>query len=259
MKTISSFQNFVFVSLAAIAFWTPAARALEFTLTPSIRSYPTSGSVEAQVREEYLIWDQRQDAKWKFGFVQPRAMIGAHGLAEAGLNFNPVSFLELGAAYSTVSRYYNTRPFDCDAVVCKGILARHRYTARLVGGHEFDSFSLLGMLTYHRIRLSTADASKPLLDESEVLLGAPGSDTVESQSLMLGAQREGCLLGVYVKKARMLESRAENESQYLIIRHKLQDFSVAAGVGRYASDFHDPGFSAVASATWTWGQSISLF
>ncbi len=259
MKIISRIQNTVLATLTAFSVWLPTARALEYTLTPSIRSYPTSGSVEAQVRDEYLIWDQREDAKWKFGFVQPRAMVGAHGLVEAGLNFNPISFLELGAAYSTVSRYYNTRPFDCDAVVCKGILARHRYTVRLVGGHDFDSFSLLGMLTYNRIRLSTADASKPLMDESEVLLGMPGSDTVESQSLMLGAQRAGCMLGVYAKKARMLESRAENNSQYLIFRHKLQDFSVTGGIGRYASDYHDPGFSAIAAATWTWGHSISLF
>jgi hypothetical protein len=235
------------------------ARALEYSLTPSIRSYPTSGSVELLVREEYRIWDQREEAKWKFGFVQPRVLLGAHGAAEVGLNFYPISFLELGAGYGTVSRFYKTKPFDCDVNVCRGVVQRHRFTARLVGGHEFSSFGLIGMAAYHRIRISNADASKPLVDEAEVLLGMPGSDTVEGASLMLGAQREGCMLGVYAKRARMLDARTENEAQYLIYRQKLENFSVAGGLGRYASDFHNPGFSAVASMTWAWGESISLF
>lgn len=233
--------------------------ALDYSLMPSVRSYPTSGSIEAQVRDEVLLWDRRQEANWKFGFLQHRLLVAAHGAVEGGLNFYPISFLELGASYSLTSRFYKTKPFDCEAVVCKGIVQRYRLTARLAGEHPFESFKLIGLATFHRVRLATADNSKPFVDEAEVLLAAPGSDAVESQSLLIGAQRDRRTLCLYAKKARMMETRDENNSQYIVYRQKLNQFSFAGGVGRYESDHHDPGFSAIASATWAWGESISLF
>jgi len=226
---------------------------------PIARSYPTSGSIEVQARDEILLWDQRDQAKWRFGFIQPRLLVAAHGVLEGGLYLYPVSILELGTSYSTVSRFYKTKPFDCDANVCGGIVQRHRFTSRLALAQEFSSFRLLELASYHRVRVSSGDNSKPLVDESEVLLAQPGGDTVEASSLMVGAQKGDQVLGVYVKKGRMLDSRMENESQYLMYKQKLRDFSVAAAVGRYASDFHEPGLSVIASMVWNWGESISLF
>lgn len=235
------------------------ASALEISVVPQARSYPTSGTIELQSRHEILIWDRREEAKWKFGFLQPRAVVGAQGLMEAGLNFYPISILELGAAYSLTSRFYKVKPFDCDANVCGGQVRRHRYTARLALAHQLASFNLIGLLTFHRIRLSHSDNSKPLVDESEVLLAMPGSDAVESSSVMLAGEREGRMLGFYAKKARMMEADLQSESQYLIYRQKMDGISMAAGVGRYASDFHNPGLSILASVAWTWGESLSLF
>lgn len=233
--------------------------ALEYSVVPSARSYPTSGSIEAQVRDEVLLWDQRQDTGWKFGFLQPRLMVGAHGVAEGSLSLFPISFLELGASYSLTSRFYKTRPFDCDAVICNGLVQRRRLTARLAGEVQFESFKLSGLATFHRVALSTGDSTKPFVDELEVILAAPGSDTVESQSLLVAAHRDDKMLGLYAKKARMMQTRNENNSQYIIYRQKLQNLSAAVGVGRYASDYHEPGFSAVASISWAWGESISFF
>lgn len=236
------------------------AQALDLSVTPIGRSYPTSGTIEIQARDEYLLWDQRSDAKWKFGFVQPRLNLAAHGLWEGTLSLFPVSILELGASFGGTSRYYNTKPFDCDANVCKGFLQRQKSFARLALAQEISSFQLLGIAAYHRIRFATADNSKPFVDESEVLSGHPGSDTAECVSLMVGAQQDGRTVGVYARKARMLDSQAENQSQYLMYRQKQQDgWIYTLGLGRYASDFHEPGFSAIASASWSWGESISLF
>ncbi len=235
------------------------AFGLEINLMPQARTYPTSGSAELNARHEFILWDQRSDAKWKYGFVQPKVAVATHGLAEAGLNFYPISILELGAAYSTTSRYYKTKPFDCDAYVCQGVVQRHRTTVRLVGGKEFETFKLMALATYHRIRLSNADNSKPMVDEVEVLAAMPGSDTLESTSLMLGASREEKTLALYFKKGRMLDAKTENDAQYVIYRQKMDGYTLQGGVGRYASDFHDPGFSAIAGATWTWGESQSLF
>jgi hypothetical protein len=235
------------------------ALAMDLSLMPIARSYPTSGSIEAQARDEILLWDQRDQAKWRFGFLQPRLLVAAHGVLEGGLYLYPVSILELGASYSTTSRFYKTKPFDCDANVCGGIVQRHRFSSRLALAQDLSTFRLLEMVAYHRTRISSGDNSKPLVDESEVLLAQPGSDTVESTSFMLAGQKDDRVAGVYMKKGRMLDSHAENESQYLMLKQKLQNFSVAGAVGRYASDYHDPSLSVIASVVWNWGESISLF
>ncbi len=239
--------------------WTPQVFALDFALSPMVRSYATSGSVELTARHDILLWDKRDSAKWMFGFVQPKVMLGAQGVMEGTFSFYPISILELGASYSTTSRFYETKPFDCSTNICKGVLQRHKLTARLALGHEFENFNLQGLFTYHRIRISNADNSKPLVDESEVLLANPGSDVADCMSIFVGAQRDVHTLGIYARKARLQESKNENDSQYLIYRQKFPDFLLSGGVGRYASDFHKPGFSALASVTWSWGESISLF
>lgn len=234
---------------------TSMAHGLDLSIAPAVRTYPTSGSAEIVARHEFLLWDQRDDAMWKFGFIQPKLSLGTHGLAEAGLNFYPISILELGAGYATTSRFYETKPFDCAQNVCKGIVQKHRLTARLVGAVG----NFIAILTAHRIRISEKDDSKPLVDETEVLLANPGSDTLEAYSLLAGMKQENDTYGIYLKQGRYLEARTENQSQYIVYRRQDGVWSYLGGVGRYASDFHDPGFSAYASVVWTWGKSISLF
>jgi hypothetical protein len=236
-----------------------SAQALDYSVTPAIRSYPTSGAVVALARHDLLLWDQRSQADWKYGFIQPLALLSTHGQYEVGMNVYPVSFLEIGAGYGETSRYYNTKPFDCSSVVCQGILERTRLTSRLVAAYDFGPFQGVGIASYNRIHMKTGDDSKPFVDEIEVLLGAPGSDNLESGSLLLGAKCEAGLLGVLLRRAHMLESDSENESQYLVFRKKTDALAMSVGLGRYTSDFQDAGFSFIAAATWSWGESLSLF
>ena len=232
-----------------------SAQALEVNVAPAMRTYPSSASAEINARHEFLIWDQRDQALWKFGFIQPKVTLGAHGLAEGSLQIYPISILELGAGYGTTSRFYDTKTFNCDDVICRGIVQRHRLTARLVGAVG----DFLAVATHHRIRISTGDDSKPLADESEVLLATSGGDTFEATSLLLGMKRDTEMFGVYAKQGRYLEARTENQAQYLIYRKQDGVWSYAGGLGRYASDFSEPGFSAYATVVWTWGSTISLF
>lgn len=235
------------------------AQAFDMHIGPSVRTYPTSGSFEFTARHEYLLWDKRDEAFFKFGFVQPKLTLGAHGLAEASVNLYPISILEIGAGYGTVSRFYTSKTFDCDIVVCQGVVQRNRFTTRLVLGHKMESFDLLGVLSYNRIRSSSADDSKPLVDETEVLLSAPGSDTLETHSILIGAKRDDKTYALFAKQGRYLDADTKNESQFLIYRQSMDGYSYAVGAGRWASDFTTPGFSAIANITWTWGKSISLF
>lgn len=252
-------RSFFFVFFFSIALLSVNAGAMELTVAPAVRSYPFSASVEANLRHEYLLWDKRDEANFKFGFIQPKLTLAAHGMWEAGLNFYPISILELGAGYGTTVRFYDNKTFNCDNNICRGVVQRHRLTSRLVGGFKTDCGEAIAVLSFNRIRISTADDSQPLMDETEVLLARPGSDTFESQSVLLGLKRDDETFGIFAKKGRYLEARVENESQYLVYRKKIAQWSYAAGLGRYASDFSEPGFSAYGTVLWTWGNSISLF
>lgn len=265
-------MNFILkIAFAAGLIFSNVALALEITAGPSLRTYPFSASAEMQARHEYILWDQRQgqadQAAHKFGFIQPKFTAAAHGMWEAGLNFNPISILEIGAGYGSTSRFYDSSTFNCENYICRGVVQRHRWTARLVGGANVEMGKIIGILSWNRVRISNQDDSKPLVDEAEVLAVTNGGDTLESQSILLGLQKaDGSAeskstetFGVFAKHARYMQSRVDNEFQYLIYRKKLEGWSYAAGVGRYASDYNKPGLSAYGTILWTWGQSQSLF
>lgn len=245
-----------FFSLFVFAF-SFSAFAQQISVAPSLRTYPVSTSVDVSVRQDFVIWGEghRADPEkfWQFGYLQPKVSLGAHGMAEASLQFAPISILEFSAAYSKTSRFYETKPFNCSQVICKGIVDRHRLGARLAlafGGFE-------SLLAYSKSRLSSPDSSKAIVDEVEVLLARPSDDEVESH--MIYVSKKETPFGVLLRKARFLGAQVENESQYFVLRHKMMDVTYNLGLGRYASDYSVPEFSVYAGVVWKWGESKALF
>lgn len=237
-----------------------SAMALKVAVIPSARTFPQGGSVEASVKEEWMLWNQKTEAQfWRYGFLQSKALVAAHGLAEAQLNFFPISILEMGFAMAQTSRYYHTKTFNCDQVTCMGNVRREKFTLRLAlgAGHW------VGLASYHQSRLSTEDHSRPVADESEHLLAESRGDTLESQSVFVGRKIQKNTWGVAFRQAGYRASGFRNEAQYLVFRSPFswmgEDLEVNVGLGRYDSDHSDPGFSAVGALEWNWGDSISLF
>jgi hypothetical protein len=237
------------------------ACALQYSLSPSLRSYPMSGSVEVQVKEEFLVWgdpkaDEENKSAWKFGFVQPKATVGAHGFIEAQFSLFPISILEIGFSESRTERYYESRIFNCEIYICKGLMSRSRSFARVALGYE----SWVSLLSVNQSRNSHADTSKPLVDESENIILKAGGETLNSTSVFLGYKiLSDTQIGLAFRELKAQGTGAKNEAQYMIFRvSKLQE-SLTLGVGRYSSDYSVAGLSAVASYSWSWGSSISLF
>lgn len=244
--------SFLFLLLVA-----PAAFALQTGLSPYLRTYPVSTSLEATAKQDFLFWGENNTEDpskfWQFGYVQPKVLIAAHGQAEASLQFAPISILEFSAAYSKTSRFYETKPFDCAQVICKGIVDRQRWGAKLA----LSAFGFESLISYYKSRLSNPDSSKRLVDEVEVLLADPGSDEIENHLIYLS--KSGTPFGALVRKSRFLGAQVGNESQYFVLRHKMEDATYSLALGRYASDFSVPEFSVYATAIWTWGESKTLF
>lgn len=231
------------------------AQALQINLIPAARTYPLSGSVEANARHEYLLWDQREEQFWKYGFLQARGGIAAHGMAEAGVSFFPISFVELGVSSSLTNRFYESRVFNCKDEICFGQVRRDRLTLRLIAGYS----DVVGILSLNSQSVHIEDDSKPLADESENILAHAGADTLKSESLLLGYKMGSRFAGVYARQARFERSEQKNESQHAVYRFPFHELFCGVGVGRYASSVSPPGLSVYATVLWTWGSSLALF
>lgn len=231
----------------------------EVSINLGVRTYPFSGAVDAQLKSEKFFWDAREKALWKFALLQSKLTLASHGLAEVALSVFPVGFLELGANTSTTSRYYETKNFDCSMVVCKGILNRSAVFGRMILGKELSfgyPFILFGA---SQTTLTTADESKPFVDEVEKLMGQAGRDELQGQSVGLGLKREvGTLLLLY-RQGKYQKTNDKNEMTYLVYRTQIDSFKVSTGIGQYQSNRFDSSFSAILGISWSDGISASLF
>jgi len=237
------------------------AQALQYNLSPSFRTYPLSGSIEAQVKDEFLIWGNSQSSSdgstsWKFGFIQPKAIVGAHGFIEGQLSLFPISILELGFSQSMTERYYESRIFNCENFICKGRMNRSRSFVRLALGYE----SWVSLITSSQSRNSHTDSSKPLVDESENIILKSGGETLNATTVFLGYKiLSDTQIGLAFRDVKAQETGVKNESQYMVFRVNEGQESWTVGVGRYSSDFSASNISVIANYSWSWGSSISLF
>jgi hypothetical protein len=232
------------------------AFALEISITPSTRSYPASGTVEATAKHEWLLWDQRSDKKWKYGFLQTEFLVGAHAEAEAQVSLYPISILQLGYAYGQTSRFYKTKNFDCDAVLCLGNVSREKKFIKLA--YELGQLKLL--YSYFETSFQSKDESKDLVDELEHLLVSPGGDTLKGYSFLVLKDLNPGSLGAYYREVRYKASGEDNRSSYLVYRKEIWEGMLTLGGGTFASTRttkYEPSF--IASFTWKWGESIALF
>lgn len=232
------------------------AQALEVSLAPSVRTYPQSASAEISVKEEWLIWNEKsEDLPWYFGFLQAKAVVASHGMIEGQLSVFPISFIEIGYSVSQTSRFYETKTFNCDRVICRGNVLREKSFVRLAWAYKDWVF----IPSSYRKRISNSDKSKFLADEVEHLLAWPGGDDLDVSTFIVGKNIGKNFLALVHREAQYYLSDKRNEAQYLVYRTRWRGASFSGGAGRYFSSYADPQLSVVAALTWSWGDSMSLF
>lgn len=241
-----------------------SAARIQTELRPSLRTYPTGFSVTATAKDDFLIWDQRDQQFWQFGLIKPQISVATHGQIEAGVSLYPISFFELFSSVAWTNRYYDTKPFDCDAYQCQGTVQRKKMGARLALQFSTELGEILVVPTYQQTQLE-GDNKKTIVDEEEVLLAHAEWDSLSSQSLFVGFKRERQTTGLYYKQSQFQRYASRNQSEYLIHQFKYtypkldKPFDVVVGVGRYYSDYSAASFSAIAALSWRWGDSLALF
>lgn len=233
--------------------------ALQASLNALARSYPFSGNLEAQVKEDYLIWDKKQDSKVLFGYLQPRALASVAGTAELGLNFYPISLLELSASSGATSRYYKLKKFDCDLQICNGLVRRDKLGIKALLGKESPWGAFVLMPAFQVVNARHSDDSRPLADEQEHIISKNGGETTEISTFMAGLKVEDEFFGYVHRYSFMKDSHNSSEADYLFYRFKMNQLNYMVGAGQYISDLNSRGFSAIFSIQWQDGTSIGFF
>lgn len=228
---------------------------MQISVSPGVRTYPLGGSVELAGKYENLFWDKRrEDNKWMYSYWQARAAVASHGLLEASLSYFPISFVELSYASSMTERYYSTRGFDCDLLVCRGNLGRDRATVKVTLG----AGSWFVQTSYQKTTARHSDDSKPLVDEVEYLALTAGGDDLETSSFVIGEKTEHIALALLHRQTLALGSGDNNQMQAVVLRVLERPEYWTYGLGRYFSTRHDAGLTAFMAYQWTWGGSLGL-
>jgi hypothetical protein len=243
---------FLLLNLVIAKVW-----AVQYSLSPIYRQFPENKTIEASVKEEWLLWSKKENPQdWKFGFIQPKIVVGAHAMIEGQINLYPVSFVELGYAQSKTSRFYDITTFNCDQVLCRGNVNRERLSFKIGVPIQFSKV----LYTYSRAKLHSEDTSKPVADETEHLLAYPGDDTLTVQSFTVGRDFTlDTFMGFMNRTAYYQDSMKGNNAYYFVYKTKWNGAFINLAAGQYVSSYSDAGFSMFGSVTWKWGDSISLF
>jgi hypothetical protein len=254
-----------------VIFITTYGNSYELTFNSGLRSYPLAASIDAQYKLETIIWDHRpisilgqtssqySNSRWKFGMVQAKALVASHGLVEGAVSVYPVGFLELGTSLSTTSRYYETSPFNCDLIVCKGILRRKNYFARWLLGFDLPQGSVFMILSGHQSLNTISDSSSDFADETERLLGKAGEDEIKSESVLVGFKNDLGAFGLIFRQAGYQKSEQKNQISYLIYRNAIDQYRLSMGLGSYQSSQFQSEISAFVSVSLSQGQTLALF
>ena len=256
------------ISFLLVIFFTTYGNPYELSFNSGVRTYPFSASVDAQYKLESVLWDRRsvtdgngneKQTKWKFGMAQIKALVASHGQVEGTVSVYPVGFMEIGASLSTTSRFYATKPFNCDFIVCKGILKRSNTFARLLMGYEIAQGSLFAILAGHQSLNTVEDTSKDFADETEKLLGRAGEDEFKSKSILAGIKHQLGTVALFYRFAEYQKSKQKNEYSYLIYRNEFDQYRLSLGMGQYQSSQFQGEFSAIMGLTYTFGKTVALF
>ncbi len=246
-----------FLLIVFVFFFARLAFSYQSSVVGSARSYPSSGSLEAQIKEDWLLWGQADPSNpMGYGFASARFNVATQGMLEAAVSINPVSFVELGYAQNTTYRFIKRKmKFDCDVIECMGELGRQKTFLKI--GLAYQEFVF--MPSYQLVQTKNKASAIAFYDEIENFVLLPDSDEISITSVVLGYKKDKDLYGVVYRGAKAKDNEVKNQAVYAIYKSQTENFGYTVGAGSYQSDFYDAEFSAIAQINWVIGDSLSLF
>lgn len=232
----------------------------DFSATQLYRSFPSGFYINATGGYSFPLW--KIDDKVLFGYLRP-SVTGQTSFvvnsAEAKLDFNPISFLNLFYGKSHTDRNYDELDtFECGVVVCDTILKREFYGARLALGA--GPLVLLSKVQWYRTRLDEHHTTE-FADELSSLISSPGNDTLFQKQLLLGFKfSPKFMLGYLGMVNEMRNTQQTSKMQILTgLYHFNNEWNLLAGPGIFTTRTDADVFTILTLLTWRPAKGLPLF
>lgn len=231
--------------------------ATYYQVNGAFRSFPRSATAEAGVYYNEKLWSGDQTAlPWNYGFWRVGAFAAVHAQAGVKIEVFPISIWQISLQRNITSRFYDTQSVDCTIIECRGVLSRGILKTSLAVGYG-DFFFVPG---FSITDLSLNSMTKNFSSEEDNLVADKEGDQLTTVQFALGYKMGDHRFILASKSSQMKKTKDENQSQYLVWSKEIdKEWSYFVGAGAFKSTHVDQGFSMVAGANWSVGDSLSFF
>lgn len=232
----------------------------DLSLATGGRNLPRGASINVSGGYGHLLWGEKKDQEFLYGFVRPYLTLATSGLVnsyETGISIFPISILGFHFGRNESYRATTIHTIVCDFSICGGGLSRQFY--KITGAVGYGSIFLTGQ--YGVSGIGVQSNLKSFADENSTLIGKAGGDDLLESDLALGYKIDETLVaGLYYGEKKMLGTSNSNQTWLLIGRKKFGDYQVGGGFGQYQSTTYiSPGFTFALGVKWVPFPSIGLF
>lgn len=221
------------------------------------RSAPTIGNVQATANYDQMLWGEKTPDNPLYSYLRVGARGGGSPTYAGFLQIAPIAPVIFEVQKGITHRFLKISGFNCSEIECKGKMDRTDYSVRLLAAVK--DFVIMAHFMWREIRTETIATIVGL--EYEFFEVTPGFHRFMESTWTLGYKlSSGNMVGVVSTQGEISEGNRRSQSIHAIYRFPYQDFSLVAGIGNYKSDQNDLNqMSAIFSATYQWGERLSLY
>ncbi len=229
-------------------------------LTLNFRDYPIGGTLEWESGYNLLLYGSPGPTNPFYGYIRPGMMLGGQGEAQGFIDIYPLSILGVRFGSSMTFRYYEIDPFDCEVVVCDGLVQRNFYRVRANLGYAF-LYAL--PFFYEGLNMATnfeqEDQNTPFALENGPLLASPGEDREFALGVTVGLKLSDSLHAIwFYKKAETVLAESEYQFWASGLRYFWGEWNVAVLGGNFQSNFDESSPSIAAYLSWLPQPSLDI-
>lgn len=245
---------FMLLSMNTVtAGWAP----WDYSMSSLMRSFPSSFYVNGTVGRGYNIWGSGEVMR---GYIRPSATVQSSifiNTAKVQLDFFPISFIGAYAGKARVNRDYDKfQTFDCDVVICRGILSRTYYGAKMA-----LALGPIFLMNDARIeKVEMRDKEGIFAEEQGTLLAQSGHDYLYSNLALLGVNFGTTWSGgVLSNYSRMKFYPNDTLMNILFTQYKSGPYSILGGPGYFRTREDHDVFTVMVLFKWVGSKGAQLF
>jgi hypothetical protein len=231
----------------------------DFNFGTTDRSYPLSGTVEADGGYDFLLWGTAGGGSPWYGYLRPHidgATTLTYSELGASLDFYPLSFLGLRAGGEGVQNDANMTAYDCVSYICRGRFYQTFAQATLTLG----AGPFFAQARWRRERWTEGSPGTGLFIEPTAgyaLSGMGDSQTMYRATVGLKLNPIWSAAGVFLYY-QSDNSHEVSRFPFAIVRWSSGPYSVGVGGGVFSSTIKPAEGSALLILNWNLKPSLAL-